>query len=116
MQGKNYGVKILDKVIETKSYVVFFRMDALWALLTREHFDLHQTRDANQHMQIDASKPATVDKELCAMPDPINLIVSSSNWHISSAECEAPSSARISKIALSLQRIACMSPELLDEN
>ena len=114
VHGKKWGVTILDKVIQTNSYVVFVRMHALWALLVREHCDLHKTGDTHQQMQVDVPDPAT--KKLYVLPIPITLIVSSSNWHISFAECEIPSSARRFEIAWRLRRIACMSSQLLEEN
>jgi len=102
-------------VIEVKSYVVFFCMEALAALLLRESCSLQKMRHAHRPMQLDSSEPETNEKQLCALPIPINLIVSSSDWHISFAECEAPRCARMSDIAWRLRRIASMSLQLLEE-
>jgi len=35
MEGEKWGMTILGKVIETNSYVVFFRMEALASILLR---------------------------------------------------------------------------------
>ena len=116
VKGESWGLKILGKVIKVESYVVFFRMEALAAILLREFCSLQKTRDLHRQMQIDASEPAIIEKKLCTLPVPISLVVSSSNWHISFAEYKAPNMDRMSEIAWRLRRIACMSPELLEDN
>jgi hypothetical protein len=56
------GTKILGNVIRTKSYLAFFRIEALAALLLREYCSqLHahqQTLHAHQQMQVDSEETA----------------------------------------------------------
>ena len=73
----------------------------------------------HQPMQEDSLEPATVEKieeECCAMPIPISLIVSSSNWNISFGESSGHSSADIGDIVSRLSRIASFPSKLLEEN
>ena len=110
-QGEKWGVMILHKAIKTNSYVVFVRMETLWALLLREYCELQKSRDSLETMQEDSA--ATVEKKQSAMPIAMSLIASSSNWHTS---FENHSSAQVSEIAWRLRRIARFPAELLEEN
>jgi len=112
----NWGAKILGRVIETNSYVVFFRMGPLASLLFRGYCELQESQDAHQPMQENSSEPATSEKKCCALPIPISLIVSSSNWNISFGESNGHNSADILDIVSRLRRIACLPPKLLQEN
>jgi hypothetical protein len=48
VKGESWGAKILGKVIQTNSYVIFFRMQALAALLIREHCALQTKQHTTQ--------------------------------------------------------------------
>jgi hypothetical protein len=81
VKGEKWGIKILGKVIETNSYVAFFRMEALAALLLREYCSQQKISHAHQQKQHDAQEAET--KRQCSLPLAFSLIVSSSNWHVS---------------------------------
>jgi len=109
VKGKTWGAKILGKVIETNSYVIFFRMGALTTLMFREFFNQH---NAGKTMQQELSEPAKCEPFL----PPIRLVVSSSSLHWSSAERGNMSTIHIADISARLQRIAALPEQLLDEN
>jgi len=115
-KNERWGLKILGKVIETNSYVVFFRVDALAMLLLREYCQLQVIRDTHHRMQEDFSEPEMAQKPRCALLIPVGLIVSSSEWNWSFSEGEKPSSAHISEIAWHLRRIASIPPGLLEDS
>ena len=77
VKGEKWGIKILGKVIETKCYVVFFRMEALAALLLREYCSQQKILQALQQKQHDAQE--TAKKPQDTLPLVISLMVSSSN-------------------------------------
>jgi hypothetical protein len=109
VKGESWGAKILRKVIQTNSYVIFFRMEALAALLLREHCAL-QTQ---QHMQRKKKQePATRAPSL----PPISLVVSSSSWHWSSAEGNDISAPHKADITARLRCIASLPCQLLEAN
>jgi hypothetical protein len=119
VKGESWGAKILGKVIQTNSYVIFFRIEALAALLLREHCALQMKQHTMQRqMQQDLSEPSKCGASL----PPIRLVVSSSNWHWSSAEClsfsesEEASQAHVSEIAGRLREIACLPTETLEDS
>jgi len=109
VKGTSWGAKILGKVIQTNSYVVFFRMGALSSLLMREHCALGKRRHAHKQMEVDCRS------ELMPLLS-MSLLVSSSQWHLWLAEAKGPSAAHISDIFWRLQRIACLPRELLEAN
>jgi hypothetical protein len=107
LPGQAYGTTILGKVIQTSSYVVFFRMGALAELLFRE-FLKRQHECENMHQ--DFSSPAG-----STLP-PISLVVSSSTWHWSSAEGNDISAPHKADITVRLRRIASLPCQLLEAN
>jgi hypothetical protein len=111
VKGESWGAKILGKVIQTNSYVIFFRMEALAALLLQEHCALQTKQHTQRQMQQDLLEPAT-----CALSlPPISLIVSSSNWHLSvQAQGNDGSEALIVDITRRLQRIASLPAQVLE--
>ena len=91
------------------------------SLLFRGYCEPQKSRNTHQPMQEDSSEPATVEKieeECCAMPIPISLIVSSSNWNlnISFGESSGHSSADILDIVSRLSRVASFPSKILEEN
>jgi hypothetical protein len=113
VKGESWGAKILGKVIQTNSYVIFFRIEALAALLLREHCALQMKQHTTQRqMQQDLLKPAT-----CAPSLPqISLVVSSSNWYWSLAEGNDISAPHKADITARLRCIASLPCQLLEEN
>jgi hypothetical protein len=113
VKGESWGAKILGKVIQTNSYVIFFRIEALAALLLREDCALQMKQHTTQRkMQQDLLKPAS-----CAPSLPlISLVVSSSNWHWSSAEGNDISAPHKADITARLRCIASLPCQLLEEN
>jgi hypothetical protein len=101
-------------VIEINSYVAFFRMEALAALLLREYCSQQKIANAHQKKQHGAQEVAK--KPQCKLPLAISLIVSSSNWHLSFSKGKGPSSACVSEMAWHLQRIACLPAKTLETN
>jgi hypothetical protein len=114
VKGEKWGIKILGKVIEINSYVAFFRMEALAALLLGEYCSQQKISNAHQKKQHGAQEAAK--KTQCSLPLAISLIVSSSNWHVSFSKDKGPSSACVSEMAWHLQRIACLSAKTLETN
>jgi hypothetical protein len=51
MKGEGWGIKILGNVIEINSYIAFFRMEPLAALLLREFCSQQKISHANQQEQ-----------------------------------------------------------------
>jgi hypothetical protein len=115
VKGEKWGIKILGKVIETNSYVAFFRMEALAALLLREYCSQQKISHAHQQKQ-HATQENDDQKRQCSLPLAIGLIVSSSNWHVSFSKGKGPSSACVSEMAWHLQRIACLPAKTLETN
>jgi hypothetical protein len=113
VKGESWGAKILGNVIRTNSYVIFFRMEALAALLLREHCALQMKQHTQRQMQQDPLEPAA-----CALSlPPISLIVSSSNWHLSvQAQGNDGSEAHIADVTRRLQRIASLPAQVLEAN
>jgi len=103
------GWKILAKVIQTNSYVVFFRMEMLTAMLVREHWALEKRRKAHSLEQADC-----LEKSNYVPPLAISLLVSSSKWHLSLADGEAPNETQVSEIVWRLQRIASLPRQILE--
>ena len=103
------GWKILAKVIQTNSYVVFFRMETLTAMLVREHWALEKRRNARSLEQADC-----LEKSNYVPPLAISLLVSSSKWHLSLADGEAPNETQISEIVWRLKRIASLPRQILE--
>ena len=90
MEGEKWGMTILGKVIETNSYVVFFRMEALASILLREHCGLHikqLTRLKSDQIGDGGSNGGGEVREGdgggSASLLPITMLVSSANWHLS---------------------------------
>jgi hypothetical protein len=100
-------------VIEINSYVAFFRMEPLAALLLREFCSQQKT---HAHQQEHHVAQETAQKRQCSLPLAIGLIVSSSNWHVSFSKGKGPSSACVSEMAWHLQRIACLPAKTLETN
>jgi hypothetical protein len=109
-----WGTKILGNVIQTNSYVVFFRMEPLVALLLREYCKQQQILHAHQQMQLDSEE--TTPKSSSPWPLAITLMVSSSNWHLPLTDADVPGSDHVSEIVGRLRRIACLPAEVLEEN
>jgi len=109
VKGISWGARILGKVIQTNSYVVFFRIGALTSLLMREHCALEKRLYAHKQMEVDCASELT---PLLSM----SLLVSSSQWHLSLADAKGPSAAHISDIVWRLQRIASLPRELFEAN
>jgi len=108
--------KILGKVFETGSYVVFFRMDALTALLVREQCQIQHMLQIEEHPQkVQAAAPDD-EMEKSSSMRAIRYVVSSANWHVWLAEGTSPSQAQVSEIVLDLQQIAHLPPDWLVEN
>ncbi len=114
VKGEKWGIKILGKVIETNSYVAFFRMEALAALLLREYCKQQQILHAHQQMQLDSEE--TAPKSSSTWPLAITLMVSSSNWHLPFTDADDPGSVHVSEIVGRLRRIACLPSEVLEDN
>lgn len=57
VRSTTWGAKILFKVIETNSFVVVFRVEALAAVLLREHCRLLRDRNAPRHHASDCTTP-----------------------------------------------------------
>jgi hypothetical protein len=112
VKGESWGAKILGNVIQTNSYVIFFRMEALAALLLREHCALQMQQHTQRQMQQDLLEPATCAPSL----PPIGLVVSSSNWHWSSAEGNDISAPHKADITARLRCIASLPCQLLEAN
>jgi len=109
VKGTSWGAKILWKVIQTNSYVVFFRMGALSSLLVREHCALEKRRYVHKMTESDCTSQY-------APLLSISLLVSSSQWHLSLVDGKEFSAAHMSEIAWRLQRVAFLPSELLEEN
>jgi len=135
VNGASWGGKILGKVIETQSYVVFFRVDSLSALVLREQWDLHKTRDRRQvahtsstHDSCVSSQPARHSHEdhtsdspfpssSTTFPFTISSVVSSRNWHLCwGAGMSLPnlSLAQVRAIKLGLHVLARLPVQLLN--
>jgi hypothetical protein len=112
VKGESWGAKILGNVIKTNSYVIFFRMEALAELLLREHCALQMKQHTQRQMQQDLLEPATCAPSL----PPISLVVSSSNWHWSSAEGNDISAPHKADITARLRCIASLPCQLLEAN
>ena len=110
VKGESWSAKILGKVIETNSYVIFFRMEALAALLLREHCPLQMKQHTQLQMQQNFLEPATCAPSL----PPISLVVSSSNWNWSSAEGNDISAPHKADITARLRSIASLPCKLLE--
>jgi len=89
-EGEKWGMTILGKVIESNSYVVFFRMEALASILLREHCGLHLkqfTRLKSDQIGDGGSNGGGEVREGdgggSASLLPITMLVSSANWHLS---------------------------------
>ena len=104
VRGASWGAKILGKVIKTNSFVVVFSIDALAAILLREHWRL-QSRHAHQ----EGAREGDSNTRLLA----ITLVVSSSSWHFAFAPAEGPGEAQMREIAGRLRRIASLPPQLV---
>ena len=117
-RGESNGAKILHKVIQVESYVVFLRMEAMEALLLHEYCSLQKTRE-DKH-KTSHEKPLEPGQKLQgALALPISWIVSSSNWHVSFTRGKSaylPSAAHVSDVARRLRRIACLPPEVLEKH
>ena len=89
-KGEKWGMTILGKVIETKSYVVFFRMEALASILLHEHCCLYieKVTRLNSHQVGDGGSDGSGKMREghgggSASLLPITMLVSSANWHLS---------------------------------
>ncbi len=71
-----WGTSILGNVIQTNSYVAFFRMEALAVLLLFEYCGQQQTLHVHQQMQVDSEETPKLSS---TWPLAITLVVSSSN-------------------------------------
>jgi len=123
--------KILGRLSDTGSFVVFFRMDALTALLVREQCQLQRMLQIERYSlekkaaAVDEEQTLSMSKAHSASPaaetnksstSEINFVVSSADWHVWLAEGTSPSQVQVSEIVSDLQQIAHLPPALLEKN
>jgi hypothetical protein len=111
VSGQAWGLYMLGKVIETESYVIFLRMGALASLLLREFLNQQHASECMTRLE-DLLEPSKCGASL----PPIRLVVSSSNWHWSSAEGNDISAPHKADITARLRCIASLPCQLLEAN